>query len=84
MCTFQKKTNDRVHIRLLQKALEQVLILKRVYKAIQFKQSSCLNIKFTTNLDNDFEKALLELMIISVFAKNIQNIKKTKRYMTCN
>lgn len=40
MCNFQNKTKDTVHIGLLQNALKHDLILKRVYKTIQFKQSS--------------------------------------------
>lgn len=75
MCNFQNKTKDTVHIGLLQNALKHDLILKRVYKTIQFKQSSQLNTNFRTDLDNDFKKGFFESIINSVFGKNIQGNK---------
>ena len=42
ICNIQDKKRDVVHIRALKQALNDVLILKRVHRVIQFNQKAWL------------------------------------------
>ena len=75
-----------VHIRALKQALNHGLVLKKVYKVIEFNQKAWvkpyidMNIKLRTEAKNDFEKGFLKLMNNSVFPKGYEKCKKAQRY----
>ena len=70
-----------IHIRALDRALKHGLVLERIHRAIEFKQSTWMKeyIDFITRLRtaaiNDFEKDFYKLMINSVFGKSNTDIK---------
>ena len=79
-----------IHIRALDQALKHGLVLERIHKAIEFKQSAWMkeyidfNTKLRTAATNDFEKDFYKLMNKdfyklmnnSVFGKTMENIRK--------
>ena len=64
-----------IHIRALDQALRHGLVLERIHRAIEFKQSAWMkeyidfNTKLRTAAANDFEKDFYNLMNYSVFGK---------------
>ena len=64
-----------IHIRALKQALNHVLILKRVHRAIQFNQKTWLkpyidmNIKLSKEAKNEFAKDFFKLMNNFVFVR---------------
>ena len=83
ICMIKKTV---VHIRALKQALNHGLVLKKVYKVIEFNQKAWvkpyidMNIKLRTEAENDFEKCFLKLMHNSVFPKCYEKCKKAQRY----
>ena len=71
-----------IHIRALDQALKHGLVLERILRAIEFKQSAWMkgyidfNAKLKTAAKNDFEKYFYKLMNNSVFGKTMKNIRK--------
>ena len=78
------KNNYAVHIKALNQSLKHGLILKKVYRVIEFNQSSWLkpyidfNTQLRTQAKNDFGKDFFQVMNNSVFSKTRENIKKHK------
>ena len=76
------KNNYVVHIRLLKQALNHGIILKKVYRVIQFNQEPWLkpyidmNTELRKQAKNHFEKDFFMLMNNSVFGKTIENVRK--------
>ena len=71
-----------VHIRSLKQALDDGIILKKVYKLIQFSQEAWLkeyidiNTELKKQAKSDFEKDFFTLMNNSVFGKTMKNVRK--------
>ena len=71
-----------LHISALKFYLQHGLRLKKVHRAISFKQANFLKpfIEFNTkkrkNANNDFEKDLFNLMNNSVYGKTMENVRK--------
>ena len=76
------KNNYVIHIRSLKHALNPGLILKKVYRVIQFNQEAWLkpyidmNAELRKQAKNDFEKDFFQLMNNSVFGKITENVRK--------
>ena len=77
-----------IHIKALHQALKHGLVLEKIHRVIEFKQSAWMKeyIDFDTRLrtkaTNDFEKDFYELMNNSVFGKTMENILETQKYKT--
>ena len=79
-----------IHIRALDQALKHGLVLERIHRAIEFKQSAWMkeyidfNTKLRTAATNDFEKDFYKLMNNTVFRKTKDNIRKHRNIMLTN
>ena len=79
-----------LHISALKFYLQHGLRLKRVHRAISFKQANFLKpfIEFNTekrkNAKNDFEKDLFKLMNNSEYGKTMENVRKHGDYELVN
>ncbi|KAL4100902.1 hypothetical protein QTP88_020927 [Uroleucon formosanum] len=86
MATFKPKKNYIVHYRNLQQALNNGLIVEKVHRVIQFKQSPwlasyiALNTEMRKKAKNAFEKNFFKLLNNAVFGLAVLGISKSLMY----
>ena len=79
-----------IHIKALKQAINYGLVLEKIHRAIEFKQSAWMreyidfNTRFRTAAKNDFEKDFHKLMNNSVFGKTMENIHKHRNIKLVN
>ena len=79
-----------IHIKALAQALEHRLVLERIQRIIEFKQSAWMkeyidfNTKLRTVATNDFEKDFYKLMNNSVFGKTMEDIRRHRNIKLVN
>ena len=79
-----------IHIRALDQALKHGLVLERIHRAIEFKQSAWMkeyidfNTKLRTAAANDFGKDFYKLMNNVVSGRNHGEHKKTQKHKAGN
>ena len=90
VCNLFDKKRYVVHIDMLKQALEHGLVLKKIHKAISFRQKAWLepyisfNTKMRGDAKNDFEKDFFKLMNNSMFGKTMENVREHKNIKLVN
>lgn len=81
LLTFFDKEKYIVHYHMLKLALEHGLVLKKVHRVLQFRQSAWLkpyielNTKHRAQANNDFEKDFYKLLNNAIYGKTMENLR---------
>lgn len=81
MLTFYDKKKYVIHYQMLKLALEHGLVLKKVHRVLQFKQSKwleeyiSLNTLYRSKATNNFEKDFYKLLNNSIYGKTMENLR---------
>ena len=79
-----------IHIKALKQAIDHGLVLERIHRCIEFKQSAWMkeyidfNTRLRTAAKNDYEKDFYKLMNNSMFGKTMENIRKHRNIKLIN
>lgn len=81
LLTFYDKEKYVVHYEMLKLALQHGLVLKKVHRVLQFKQSAWLkpyidlNSKLRAEATNNFEKDFYKLLNNAIYGKMLENLR---------
>ena len=84
------KHKYEIHIKALKQTINHGLMLEKIHRAIEFRQSAWMreyidfNTRLRTATKNDFEKDFYKLMKNSVFGKTMENIRKHRNIRLVN
>lgn len=81
MLTLYDKKNYIIHYRMLKLVLEHGLVLKKVHRVLQFRQSKWLeeyinlNTQYRSEATNQFEKDFYKLMNNTIYGRTLENLR---------
>lgn len=81
LLTLYNKENYVLHYKMLQFVLQQGLVLHKVHKVLQFRQSKWmkpyieLNTDLRTKSSNEFEKNFFKLLINVIYGKTMEDVR---------
>ena len=79
-----------IHIKALKQAIDHGLVIEKIQRCIEFKQSAWMkeyidfNTRLRTEANNDFEKDFYKLINYFVFGKTMENIRKHRNMKLVN